>query len=136
MTHSPYHHTTQKAHTMSTTTTTAQVWSSLPYHARAQMIPVMNLTDAANPALLHILGQLAACGSYSCGVIGRADGYLAVESFDPLFGGVPDIRIDYCGDSFDLYAFGDPVVSGALHTLRRVLLTRLCRRAAKIPRNA
>lgn len=95
----------------------------------------MYLTDACTAALDQIIADHAPKGYVAYVVTGRADGVLIADRHDPLGAGHADVIINYAGDTYDLYAFGEHV-SGQLHTLRRVLLTRLCRHAAKNPANA
>lgn len=95
------------------------------------MVPI----DAADAAAVTIMRDGARSGTAAFRITGRRDGSLHVGTPGLAADGCgADIVINYAGDSFDLYAFGEQV-SGALHTLRRVLLTRLARQAALIPAN-
>lgn len=97
----------------------------------------MKPVDAALPATQQIVADPAKDGTASYVVTGRLDGSQHVAPYRPAPGtGVhPDVVITYAGDTYDLYAFGE-TVSGQIHTLFRVLLTRLSRHAARNPANA
>lgn len=91
----------------------------------------MDLAAAITAAHSYIVGYPAPAGRLDVNIFGRADGTLGIET--PVHG-APDVTVEYCGDSYVLTAFGE-VVEGALHTLSRVLYTRLARQAALIPAN-